>query len=939
MKPRKVVLVFALQFSCCAIHAQNDHQVRSHPRLIMHNAAHAQPLAHVDLVQGAPFDLDGTGITVGIWDPGLVLTTHLDLAPRATVHGGETGAPGSTRDHATFLAGTVGASGQHVPAARGMAPKVNIISWDVKSGDNVELEMTSAGAALQVAVHAWGPHIGWDPVEGFAPHTLFGQYNNDSAGFDRAVAAGLVVVKSAGNDRDDTPSPPPNEPADCYQHGPIAQDCLDPIASAKNVITVGAVDSDTEISTQSSFGPTDYGRIKPDVMAYGGSINTSPARRATSLGTASTTASATRGGTSVSAAVVGGIAALILQQANKLNVTLSPAAVKALLVQTARDVQDGGRATLGPDFASGWGIADAQAAISVLRQGGIQEGELSQVGAANGWQRNFFVPAGLAEVHLTLAWTDPAGEALVNDLDLRLIAPDGTVYTPWILNPASPATAAVRNGGNDSINTVEQVSIVAPMAGVWTAQVTAATLGQAPQKFALAGLLPHSDIVLVMDRSGSMTLPSGTPGISKIQALKNAANGFIDLLDLGGGHRLGLVQFQASPVALTPAFDLQQLAATNAAQAHAAVNSIVAGGNTNIISGVNAAVSQLGAAAPAYPRQAIVLFSDGKHNTPAGSNLSSIMSTVQAGNFRFYSVGFGADVDDEILSDVASANHGLHVNEQGLSPIQLTKYFLTVGALAHDMSIVVDPTYQLASGQSASVPVEVSREDQSVTFAVNWTGQQAGSVQVLIAGPNSKCRIPLVDAGGLRTRSGTTYRLVRVQLPFYCGGASMHEGTWTVSARVGAVAAKNLESVDILVLADSRLKLDAKTELPKAGKHLLLTASLLLDGKPLPKAESTALRAYLRIPAGRSSDSAKEDATRPGALAKQPAAPAARLVEVQLADDGKNGDAKAGDGVFTARVERAGLPEGLLQARVVASFRHGKQKLAREAVTSAYVRR
>ena len=937
MRIRKQALAILLLFPCCGLHAQGDHDLRVPPQLITHNAAHAQPLSHVDHVQAAPFNLDGSDITVGIWDPGLVFVSHLDLLPpRVTVQPGETGAPGADSVHATILAGTIGGRGQNVPAARGMAPNVSIVSWDVKAGDNIETEMTNAAA--QVAVHAWGPHIGWEPGLGFQPHTLFGQYTSDSAAFDRAVAAGIIVVKSAGNDRDDTPTPPPNQPADCYQHGPIAQDCLDPMASAKNVITVGAMDSETEISTQSSFGPTDYGRIKPDVMAYGGSIN--PSRRVTSLGTSSTTASAMRGGTSVSAAVVGGIVALMLQQANQLNMTLSPAAVKAVLIQTARDVQDGGRATVGPDFASGWGIADAEAAINLLRQGGIAEGQLSGSGAPNAWRRNFFVPAGLAEVHLTLAWTDPAGEALVNDLSLRLIAPDGTVFTPWTLNYTSPATAAVRNGGNDSINTVEQVSVLNPMAGVWTVDVSAATLGQAPQSFAVAGLLPHSDIVLVMDRSGSMTLPSGTPGINKIQALKDSANELIDLLDLGGGHRLGLVQFQSNPVAFAPAFDLQQLTAPNVAQAHAAVNGMVAGGSTNIISGVNAAASQLAAAAPPYPRQTIVLFSDGKHNTPFGSNLNSIGATVQAGNFRFYSVGFGTDVDDAILQDVAAASGGIHVNEQDLSPIQLTKYFLTVGALAHDMSILLDPTYQLGSGESAKATVNLSGEDQSVTFAVNWTGQQAGSVEVFLAGPNPKCKIPLVDGGGLRTRTGTRHRLIRVALPLYCGGAPMHEGAWTLSARVGDVAGKNRETVDIMVMADSRLKLDAKTELPKDGKHLLLTASVLHDGKPLPKAGPAVMEAYMRMPRASTGDSAREDSTRSGALAKSTAPlPALRLGKVQLADDGKNGDAKAGDGVFTARIDRAKLPEGLLQLRLVSSFQHGKQKLAREAVTSAYIRR
>ena len=919
---------------------------RSSPPPLPHNVVNAQPLSRVDRVQAAPYGLNGDGITVGTWEAGgIVRSTHLDLAGRVTLE-----QPGPASDHATHIAGTIGGTGQNVPNTRGMAPAVKIRSWDQSSDVG---EMRSAAASIQVSNHAYGPGIGWSTggASWVGNQDDFGTYTGYSADFDDVVAdTGLIVVKSAGNDRDDAPATPvPNQPADCFQDGfAVAAYCLDPVASAKNVITVGSMDSATAISTQSSFGPTDDGRIKPDVMAYGGSLVGSP--RTLSLGAASDTASFTLGGTSAACAVVTGIVALVLQEGNRRNMTLSAAAVKALLVQTAQDVTSNAAhptvpANVGPDFASGWGIVNAEAAINLLRQGGVAEGELSQLGVANAWQRNFFVPAGQGEVHLTLVWVDPAAapyasSALVNDLDLRLIAPDGTQFTPWILSHASPGTPAVRNGGNDSVNNVEQVSVLNPMAGVWTVQVSAALLQQAPQTFAVAGLLPHSDIVLVMDRSGSMSLPSGTPGISKMLALQNAAHELIDLLDLGGGHRLGLVQFQANTVPFAPAFDLQQLATTNVAQAHAAVSGMAAGGMTNIISGVNAAASQLGAAAPPFPRQAIVLFSDGKHNTPFGSNLASIGGPISAGNFRFYSIGFGTDVDDAILSDVAAANHGIHVKEQDLSPIQLTKYFLTVGALAHDMSVLADPSYEIGSRESASLSVNVSRMDQSVTFAVNWTGQHAGDVQVSLSGPNPKCPIPLVDRGGLRTRAATRYRLIRVQLPFYCGGAPMHEGAWKVTARVGAIADKGRETVDIMVLADSRLKLDAKVELPKDAKHLLLTANLLQDGKPALKAGQPVVEAYVRVPRPPTGDSAKEDAIRKAAgFAWSPApAPQSRVVKVQLVDDGKNGDAKAGDGVFTARIERANLPEGLLQARLVSRFQHGKLKLVREATTSAYIR-
>ena len=76
----------------------------SPPPLIDHNQATAQPLSNVDKVQSAPFNLDGSGIRVGIWESGdVVLATHQELTPRVTVGAGQTT---STDNHAAHVAGT-----------------------------------------------------------------------------------------------------------------------------------------------------------------------------------------------------------------------------------------------------------------------------------------------------------------------------------------------------------------------------------------------------------------------------------------------------------------------------------------------------------------------------------------------------------------------------------------------------------------------------------------------------------------------------------------------------------------------------------------------------------------------------------------------------------------------------------------------------------------
>ena len=942
-----------------------------------YNLLNAQPLSNVDNAQGVPYNLDGTGVTVGVWESGdVIYAAHLDLTPRVIVQAGQTA---NNDDHAAHVAGTIGASGANIVNAEGMAPNVTIASWD---SNNDAAEMINAAISagnpgdptpIQISSHSYGSGIGWNGVGSVFTddQNLFGQYDNRAQAFDNVVLqTELIVFKAAGNDRNDgwngvTPIPgvPPNPvpPRDCTQGGlGVDADCISSPGTAKNVITVGAMGGG--IAGFSNFGPTDDGRIKPDLVAHGVDMlslacNCFDDRNNDGIDDApdSTTANTTMSGTSMSTPVVSGVAALVLQEANTRNITMTPAAMKALLVQTAQDVQGVGQARPGPDYATGWGIVDAEAAVNLMRQLGLTEGTLNGTGAANAWSRTFYVPAGEAEIKLTLAWDDPAGNPatpqnqpkLVNDLDLSLIAPNGIQFTPWILNPANPGQAAVRDGGNDAVNNVEQVSVLNPMAGIWTVQVLADAgnlpLPQAPQgqDFAVAGLLQRSDVMLVMDRSGSMSLDSGTPSVTKLEALQSAANEFVDLLDLGGGHRLGLVQFEENLVPFVPPFDLQQLAAGNVGNAHTGINSMVTDGWTNIIAGVNEAVNQLGTIASPLPRQTIVVFSDGKHNRPIGSDLNDINATVQAGNYSFYSIGFGTDVDDAILTSVAEDSGGIHLNEQDLSTIQLTKYFLTVGALVHDMTVLSDPTYQLGMDESAKSTVNLSKLDQSVTFAVNWTGEHANDVKLELQAPDKRCRIPLKDHDGLLIRKGKTYRLIRVALPYKCNGLKMHEGTWTIHVSPDDFRSEGKETVDIMILGDSRLKLETKFGLGKEEQQLLLTARFLCDGVPLYKLGEAYMEAHILFPQPDTGDSEKQDGFKKGDRPKKqvPSRRERRLKTLRLYDNGKNGDHKAGDGFFTTALDTSDLKPGLLQARLIATLQSGKLKLTREATTSFYVRR
>ena len=232
------------------------------------NATSAQRI-HADEVRSLPYYADGTGVLIGVWDSGRV-GTHSDLGNRVTAIDSE--APIS--EHTTHVAGTIGGSGAGNPAATGMAPNVNIRSYDW----NFDLkEMREAArTGVRLSNNSYGVQIGWYQVPGVgwqdAGSQSFGLYSSTTSEWDQVVYdTGLIVFIAAGNDRDDGPDWPIGPRID----GPF--DTIGTVASGKNVITIGASTDSDEMTSYSSWGPTNDGRVKPDLIANGdGLLSTLP---------------------------------------------------------------------------------------------------------------------------------------------------------------------------------------------------------------------------------------------------------------------------------------------------------------------------------------------------------------------------------------------------------------------------------------------------------------------------------------------------------------------------------------------------------------------------------------------------------------------------------------------------------------------------------------
>ena len=464
----------------------------------------------VDKVRGsAPYDVDGSGVLVGVWDGGAVLTNHVELSGRIRLYDG----PGGD-DHATVVAGIVAAAGVNATVGAGMAPAAGIDSYD---WDDDVSEMTLRAAAtpnandrLSLSTHSYGYLCGWEAEgsrfrwygEGWdtnATEGLFGRYDADAADWDRIVfnAPYYLPFKAAGNDRNDDPEagdivykgssstsyvydPAVHPPGDGnYKAG---YDTIDSLGCAKNAMTVGAVKdavsggsrrvSKAGMTSFSSWGPTDDGRIKPDIVANGYTVSSCTA--------ASTNAYDNfLSGTSMAVPGACGAAALLVEYYGRSfpGQAMRASTLKGLIIHTADDL-----GAPGPDYRYGWGLMNVLAAAETIRDQARTGRRLYEETLLEGATdvRTFFCD-GREPVKVTLCWTDPPGTprtgdddrtpALVDDLDLSLVGPSGETNYPYRLDYAHP-DAVARTDGPNRVDNVEQVWIAAPASGRYEIRVS-----------------------------------------------------------------------------------------------------------------------------------------------------------------------------------------------------------------------------------------------------------------------------------------------------------------------------------------------------------------------------------------------------------------------------------------------------------------------------------
>ena len=295
--------------------------------------------------------LTGQGITVAVIDSGID-TRHKALRNRVFFASDDfTGGDGDDRfGHGTHVAAIIaGQAGRTAETAtyQGIAPDAYLLNLRVL-GDDGSGTVSSAIEAIDWAIeHRQAYNIRIINLSLGAP--VLQPYRDDPLceAVERAVKAGIVVVAAAGN----------------FGRTTDGKSVLGGITSPANIpmaIAVGAIDthgtaerSDDTVATFSSRGPTRYDLVmKPDVVAPGVHIvsaeaadsylaRTYPERHVSGSGS---DAVIQLSGTSMSAGVVSGAAALILDGG-----TLAPRDLRTLCKSRAASCRQQDCSAVGPE--------------------------------------------------------------------------------------------------------------------------------------------------------------------------------------------------------------------------------------------------------------------------------------------------------------------------------------------------------------------------------------------------------------------------------------------------------------------------------------------------------------------------------------------------------------------------------------------------------------
>ena len=500
-------------------------------------------------------DLEGEGYTIGIWELDYPLESHQEFMNSdgtSRVSAIDTNNPNVGGGHASHVAGTLGASGVS-GSAKGMAPKSYIVSGNV-AGHKTETANEHLSSGMLVSNHSYGIVVDSDTESWFlgsyASFNYAGSTNDGARSWDQILynSPYYTKVEAAGNDGTFSYTGGLGPGLDKLTGSTVCKNNI-VVANANVIVNIppfgNPAITGANIASSSSQGPTDDGRIKPDIAGRGTNVYSCDDVTESSYGQST--------GTSMAAPGVAGSLLILQEHYNNLNSSfMRSSTLKGLVCHTATDDAENPNVSAipypGPDPFWGWGLLNAKFAAQTIIDAQTNAAIVEEKILNNGEIYSFTVNvSGSEKLMATICWTDLAGQlqngvlnsttpALVNDLDIRITDSDNNEFLPWKLD-LSNLPYAIK--GDNIVDNIERVEVDLPTTGQYTITISHKGIipGTTPGS---VGIQEYSLIVTGSDLT--TTLSNETNELSNFMVWPNPAKEMVNYQFASQSNQTCLVQ-------------------------------------------------------------------------------------------------------------------------------------------------------------------------------------------------------------------------------------------------------------------------------------------------------------------------------------------------------------------------------------------------------------
>ena len=231
-----------------------------------------------------------------------------------------------------------------------------------------------------------------------------------------------------------------------------------------------------------------------------------------------------------------------------------------------------------------------------------------------------------------------------------LLNPNGT-YTYTLTS--APKTSPNANDGPNSLSESFTYKATDALGNTTTSTIVVNIVDDVPKAVAsersVAAVEIDSNLLLVIDVSGSMADASGVPGLSRLALAKQAISALLDKYDDLGDVKVQIVTFSSNATDKTAIW-------VDVATAKSIISGLTAGGGTNYDAAVATMKTAFNTAGKLTGAQNVgYFFSDGKPNEGDinAADEASLKAFLDANNIKNYAIGLGNGVSNAYLDPVA----------------------------------------------------------------------------------------------------------------------------------------------------------------------------------------------------------------------------------------------------------------------------------------------